>query len=117
MRRPKGPTTQRGNRECPAVISKIKDLRNCWVNFGREVSSALILGLLVKGVELDECGGIRIELESDCVLEVFPDSGKMQWIFKSPDRHALVLINGVVNKSKKKPAGVKGEEDATMDRT
>ncbi len=66
-------------------------------------------GFTVRGAELDECGGIRIELESDWLLEAFPDSAKrMQWIFMSPDRPSLMLMNGVVNKTKKKPTGADG---------
>ena len=59
-------------------------------------------GLTVKDVELDGCGDIRIELEANWVLEVFPDGAKrMQWIFTSPDRPSLILMDGVVNKSRR----------------
>jgi hypothetical protein len=74
-------------------------------------------GFTVRSVELDECGGIRIELASDWVLEAFPDSVKrMQWIFMSPDRPSFVLMNGVVNKCKKKPTGAEGEGAVGTDR-
>src|SRR5208283_181428 len=60
-------------------------------------------GFVVTAAQLDECGGIRVDLESNYVLEVFPDSGKrMQWILRLPDHSAFVLMNGVVNESKKK---------------
>jgi len=59
-------------------------------------------GFTVTGVKLDECGDIQIKFESNCVLEVFPDGSKsMQWGFKSPDQPSFVLMNGVVNKTKK----------------
>jgi hypothetical protein len=71
-------------------------------------------GFVVKAVDLDECGGMRIGLEPDCILEVFPNSVKsMQWIFKSPDRPSLVLMNGVVNRTKKKSTGAEGEGGGT----
>ena len=60
-------------------------------------------GFSVKGVKLDECGDIQIEFESNCILEVFSDGSKsMQWIFKSPDQPSIVLMNGVLNWTKKK---------------
>ena len=59
-------------------------------------------GFSVKGVKLDECGDIQIEFESNCILEVFSDGSKsMQWIFKSPDQPSIVLMNGVLNWTKK----------------
>jgi hypothetical protein len=60
-------------------------------------------GFIVKGVKLDECGDVQIEFESNCILEVFSDGSKsMQWIFKSPDQPSIVLMNGVLNRIKKK---------------
>ena len=60
-------------------------------------------GFAVMGVKLDDCGDIQIEFESNCVLEVFSDGSKsMQWIFSSPDQPSIVLMNGVLNRIKKK---------------
>lgn len=62
-------------------------------------------GFSVKGVKLDKCGDIQIEFESNCILEVFSDGSKsMQWIFKSPDQPSIVLMNGVLNRTKKRPS-------------
>jgi hypothetical protein len=59
-------------------------------------------GFTVKGVKLDECGDIQIEFELNCILEVFSDGSKsMQWILKSPDQPSIVLMNGVLNRTKK----------------
>ena len=59
-------------------------------------------GFTVNGVKIDECGDIQIEFESNCILEVFSDGSKsMQWIFRSPDQPSFVLMNGLVNKTKK----------------
>jgi len=59
-------------------------------------------GFTVTNVKLGECGDIEIEFESNCILEVFPDGSKsMQWTIKSPDQPSFVLMNGVVNKTKK----------------
>ncbi|MGA9669977.1 MAG: hypothetical protein WBQ94_12265 [Terracidiphilus sp.] len=60
-------------------------------------------GFTVRRVELGACGDIQIELEPGWVLEVFPDGSKsMQWIFKSPDQPSIVLMNGVLNRTKRK---------------
>ena len=54
---------------------------------------------VVETAEVDGCGGIRVGLGRDYVHEAFPTSSKsMEWIFRSPDRPSLVLMNGVVNR-------------------
>lgn len=64
------------------------------------------LNFIVAGVTVDGCGGIQVHLGHDYVLEAFPSSAKrMEWILRVPGQPSLVLMNGVVNKSKR----VRGE--------
>lgn len=71
-----------------------------------ELKGDLILNtgadLVVRSVEADGCGGFRIDMAGDCVLEVFPSSrSQMEWIFMLPlpRRRAWVFMNGVLNRT------------------
>ena len=68
---------------------------------------------IVTAVTLDGCGGMQIHLGHDYVLEAFPSSAKrMEWILRVPGQPSWVLMNGVVNKTRRARGGSEREGDA-----
>jgi hypothetical protein len=60
-------------------------------------------GFLVESVDVDDYGGFRIMMTDNVALEAMPTSTHiMEWIFISPGRGSLVLLNGTLHRT---PAG------------
>lgn len=60
-------------------------------------------GLLVESVEADAIGGFRIGLAGAFIFDLFPASDReMEWIFCDVSSQSLILMKGVLHKSKPK---------------
>ena len=61
-------------------------------------------GLVVESVEADRYGGLRIGLTERLCLSVFPASNtQMEWILIRPGGGGLVLMKGLLNRTRRKP--------------